>query len=89
MAIKYINIFQSKDLKIFTKLGSWFENKPSGNPAGKAEIRRTTDKKILLLGRCKSDSNIFCLEKPDSFVQMIFLRTNDISFTPTSWRASL
>jgi hypothetical protein len=67
MAIKYINIFQSKDLKIFTKLGSWFENKPSGNPAGKAEIR-----KILLLGRCKSDSNIFCLEKPDSFVQMIF-----------------
>jgi hypothetical protein len=32
MAIKYINIFQSKTLQNLPKLGFWFENKPSGNP---------------------------------------------------------
>jgi hypothetical protein len=33
MAIKYINIFQSKALKKLTQIGIFlFENKPSGNP---------------------------------------------------------
>jgi hypothetical protein len=32
MAIKYINIFQSKALQKLPKLRFWFDNKPSGNP---------------------------------------------------------
>jgi hypothetical protein len=32
-AINYINIFQSKALKIYPNWNFLFENKPSGNPA--------------------------------------------------------
>jgi hypothetical protein len=36
MAIKYINIFQSKALQNLPKMGFyWFENKLSGNPASR------------------------------------------------------
>jgi hypothetical protein len=33
MAIKYINIFQSKALQICPNWDFWYEKKPSGNPA--------------------------------------------------------
>jgi hypothetical protein len=32
MVIKYINIFQSKGLKIFANWDFWFENETSDNP---------------------------------------------------------
>jgi hypothetical protein len=32
MAMKYINIFQSKALKNYPNWDFWFESKPSGNP---------------------------------------------------------
>jgi hypothetical protein len=38
MAIKYINIVQSKDLQNLPKLGFLFENKPSGNPGANKEV---------------------------------------------------
>jgi hypothetical protein len=34
MVIKYIIIFHSKAFQTVPELGIWFENKPSGNPAG-------------------------------------------------------
>jgi hypothetical protein len=40
MAIKYINIFQSKALENLPKLGFWFKNKPSGNPASSLRARK-------------------------------------------------
>jgi hypothetical protein len=40
MAIKYINIFHSKALQNLPKLGFWFENKPSGNPAASQSYDR-------------------------------------------------
>jgi hypothetical protein len=39
MAIKYINIFESKALQNLPKLGFWFENKQSGNP-GRLQSRK-------------------------------------------------
>jgi hypothetical protein len=33
MTVNHIHCFQSKALKNLPKLGFWFENKPSGNPA--------------------------------------------------------
>jgi hypothetical protein len=42
MAIKYINIFQSKVLQKFTQIGIFgLKNKPSGNPAEKNDFSRT------------------------------------------------
>jgi hypothetical protein len=32
-SLKYANIFHSNALQNVPKLGLWFENKPSGNPA--------------------------------------------------------
>jgi hypothetical protein len=32
MALKHINIFQYKGLKIFPNWDFWFEDKPSGSP---------------------------------------------------------
>jgi hypothetical protein len=38
MAMKYINNFKSPS-KIYSNWNFWFENKPSGNPAGNNEKR--------------------------------------------------
>jgi hypothetical protein len=45
MAIKYINIFQSKALQNFPKWDFWFENKPSGNPGRRAFAQKRNDSK--------------------------------------------
>jgi hypothetical protein len=45
MAIKYMDILQSKALQNLPRLGFWLENKPSGNPAychNRAHYERAT-----------------------------------------------
>jgi hypothetical protein len=39
MAIRYVNIFQSKALNFFPKLVFWFENKPSGSPDVELQVK--------------------------------------------------
>jgi hypothetical protein len=65
MAIKYINIFQSKALKLFPKLGFCFENKPSGNPVRAGCRRPPPASSRQQKSRCCDDDRKCCDDDDD------------------------